>query len=181
MHDERASLSSSALFADPSLRVIQTQHGRRDAATPTPAPPPPQPKWTLGHKLTLAGLIVTGIPMFIAAMFWLFNYGGTVERVKAEQADQKAKIESTAKTLADHIEASKKQWQEHSEAEDARWDEIQNAVIENQVLMVESVDHITEQLGKMSSEAAAVEEPAVLEQARESAVKAKARERLFSD
>lgn len=115
--------------------------------------------------------IMAGVgPILVGLVLWLVQTGAAAKEQEIQAAAQQQQIEDTASKLEDHIAKSNE-----------RLDDIEKASVENQVLIVESVDHLGKKLDKISKKAADEVEPPILDKARKQANAAKARQVLFED
>lgn len=107
-------------------------------------------------------------PMLVGAVLWFFNASGDARERDIDSDRQK-------KDLADIRE----RLEAHTKSSDARMVAIERAVIDNQVLIVESLDHLSDRIDDVIAPKRKRDEPETLGAARSAAARTKARKALF--
>lgn len=154
-----------------------------EAAPPVPAPEQ-DPAESIGSVKVVGDLDVKSVkrlvgvvaalaaigPALVGAVLWFLSVGGDWRERELERAAEAEALKVTTDRLDQHIEDAT-----------SSWDEIKRATIENQVLIVDSFDHLNKKLDADHSSEPETTEPDSISAARTSANKAKAEQALFRE
>lgn len=121
------------------------------------------------RMIAIVGVVAALGPILVSAVLWTITLAGDKREDELLRAQEQARMAEVEEDLAAHISASQ-----------AAFGEIKQATIENQVLFVDSVDHLSRKLDSMSQKAVVEGEPDVLTAARLKTKAAKANAALFA-
>lgn len=122
----------------------------------------------LRRLVTIVGFLAAAGPVIVTVVLWFIAFGGDQRENELREDAQTQSIAETTERLDEHITAAARSL-----------NEIKKATIENQVLIVDSVDHITKKIDALSNRTTDEPEPETLENARKVTDRAKAEQALF--